>query len=131
MKKAKPVIVLLLIIVCMLLFTGCWDRKDIENRGYVLGIAVDSYTPKNSQTKGDEEKKEEFEETKTAIEEPIYEMTVQLPIIKRSPSLSASGAGSSDGQPKTWQITQTGNDFISMEREMESRTSLTLYYEHL
>jgi len=131
MKKAKPVIVLLLIIVCMLLFTGCWDRKDIENRGYVLGIAVDSYTPKNSQTKGDEEKKQEFEETQTAIGEPLYEMTVQLPIIKRSPSLAASGAGSSDGQPKTWQITQTGNDFISMEREMESRTSLTLYYEHL
>lgn len=131
MKKLKLSIIILLISVCLLIFTGCWDRKDIEDRGYVLGIAVDSYTPNDSQAKGDEEKKQEFEETQTAIGEPLYEMTVQLPIIKRSPSLAASGAGSSDGQPKTWQITQTGNAFISMEREMESRTSLTLYYEHL
>ena len=24
-----------------LLVTGCWDRKEIENRGYVLGLAID------------------------------------------------------------------------------------------
>ena len=131
MKESKLSIILLLITISMLIFTGCWDRRDIEDRGYVLGIAVDSYTPSNSQAKGDEAKKEEFEETQTAIGQPIYEMTVQLPIIKRSPSLAASGAGSSGGQPKTWQISQSGNAFISMEREMESRTSLTLYYEHL
>ncbi len=113
------------------MLTGCWDRKDIENRGYVLGIAVDSYSPKDSQVKGDEAIKEGFEETETAIGQPVYEMTIQLPIIKRSPSLAASGSGSSGNEPKTWQITQSGNDFISMEREMESRTSLTLYYEHL
>ncbi|MFY9177992.1 MAG: Ger(x)C family spore germination protein [Caldicoprobacterales bacterium] len=133
MKKAIPPILLLIMIIDLLTLTGCWDRKDIENRGYVLGIAVDSYSPKDTKAKGHEAKKEEFEETETAIGQPIYEMTVQIPIIKRSPSLAALGAGGSSGgnEPKTWQISQVGNAFISMEREMESRTSLTLYYEHL
>lgn len=131
MKKSPLPMIFLLMTISLLIFTGCWDRKDIENRGYVLGIAIDSYPPKDSQAKGDKAIQEEFEETKTAIGQPIYKMTVQLPIIKRSPSLAASGSGSSGSESKTWQVTQSGNAFISMEREMESRTSLTLYYEHL
>ena len=57
MKESKLSIILLLITISMLIFTGCWDRRDIEDRGYVLGIAVDSYTPSNSQAKGDEAKR--------------------------------------------------------------------------
>jgi hypothetical protein len=26
---------------CSLLLSGCWDRKEIETRGYVLGITID------------------------------------------------------------------------------------------
>ncbi|HZJ58169.1 MAG TPA: Ger(x)C family spore germination protein [Clostridia bacterium] len=68
------------------------------------------------------------------MDKPLYDMTIQIPIIKESPSLAASGGGGSaesGGPSKSWQVTQTGDTFLSMEREMESRTSLTLFYGHL
>lgn len=34
-----------LLLGCCLLLTGCWDRKEIESRGYVLGIAIDMARP--------------------------------------------------------------------------------------
>ena len=34
----------ILIIMSLLICTGCWDKKEIEQWGYVLGIAVDPPT---------------------------------------------------------------------------------------
>jgi Ger(x)C family germination protein len=32
-------------VILTFLIAGCWDRKEMENRGYVLGIAIDYATP--------------------------------------------------------------------------------------
>ena len=124
------------IIISLLICTGCWDRKDIEDRGYVLGIAIDPHIPETAMEDkaGDKAKETEFQHMDMFINKPIYDMTIQIPIIKKSPTLAASGGGGgqeSGGPAKSLQITQSGDTFISMEREMESRVSLTLFYEHL
>jgi Ger(x)C family germination protein len=133
----------------MLIFTitasflsGCWDRVDIESRGYVLGIAIDKYPPNPQaeeiaapgQTPPKEEEKVEYMETHAG--EDIFAMTVQLPILKKSGSASSGTGGSgtsggSVGGSNTWEITQIGNSLFSMNREMQSRTELSLFYEHL
>ena len=35
----------ILFFLVMALLTGCWDQKDIETRGYVLGVAIDRFPP--------------------------------------------------------------------------------------
>lgn len=129
----------LLLLFTMLLLTGCWDYKDIESRGFVLGIAIDKYPPtpqeseKGSPDSTPPEEEEKLEKMELHTGEPAYAMTIQLPVIKGSQATnkaSGGGGGSSEGA-KTWEITQVGNSFMSMNREMLSRTGLTLYYEHL
>lgn len=130
--------ILLFIIMLTALLTGCWDRKDIENRGYVLGIAIDVYTP-DSQEKQSSQDDSSESRTKKRLEgmeihtgEHQYILTVQLPILAKSSTTAQGGSGGGDGDgKKTVEITQVGNSFMSMQREMQSRTSLSLYYEHL
>ena len=124
-----------LIIICLLICTGCWDRKNIEDRGYILGIAIDAHSlEKDAEQKPPDKMKEtDFGRIDMTTGKPEYDMTVQLPIVKKSPTVSASGGGGEGGggESMSWQITQSGDSFLSMEREMESRVSLTLFYEHL
>ncbi|NLJ67019.1 MAG: Ger(x)C family spore germination protein [Clostridiales bacterium] len=133
MKRAIHIMIIMSLLLC----TGCWDKKEIEQWGYVLGIAVDPPTlGKGTGSKEGEEGAAPagFRQMDISADKPTYDMTIQLPIIKESPSLAASGGGGGpeSGSPsKTWQITQTGDTFLSMEREIESRTSLTLFYGHL
>jgi len=135
MKKRS----LLLFFLVLALLTGCWDQKDIETRGYVLGLAIDHYppTPHANEKSGPEqasaaEEEKKLERMQLHTGEPVYAMTIQLPLIAKAESQSDGwpGGGQTAGS-RTWEITQLGNSFFSMNREMASRTSLSLYYEHL
>lgn len=138
MSTQNKKLMILSILLCSLFLSGCWDQMDVEQRGYVLGAAIDAYPPipmeaevtSSGETSPEEETQFELMETHTG--QPLYALTVQLPILRKS-SRPSEGSGSSDGgsESKTWEITQIGNSFISMNRELLSRTSLALYYEHL
>ena len=75
----------------MLLLAGCWDHIDIEQRGYVLGVAIDAYPPMpgkdekaaSEETPPEEEEKIEMMETHTG--KPSYAMTIQMPILRKNP----------------------------------------------
>lgn len=45
--KNKNKILLCLIISCSILFTGCWDKVEFEEQGYVGAIGIDN-GPQNS-----------------------------------------------------------------------------------
>lgn len=51
----------IMLCAALVITTWCWDRKEIESRGYVLCIAIDGYPPF---PKGQEEEKEYDEEKK-------------------------------------------------------------------
>ncbi len=133
-KNKKPPVLILLVL--SLFLSGCWDHMDIEQRGYVLGVAIDAYPPvpmkdekaAPGETPPEEEVKLERMDTHTG--QPLYAFTIQLPILKGSQPSDGSSPGSSGGS-QSWEITQVGNSFMCMNREMLSRTSLSLYYEHL
>ena len=127
---------LLLFLIGTLLLTGCWDQKDIDTRGYVLGLAIDSYPPdpQSSESAGPNQaspkEEEKLEKMQLHTGDPAYAMTIQLPILANADMLEGFGNQSSEDS-QSWEITQIGNSFFSMNREMASRTGLSLYYEHL
>lgn len=134
----RRLLVIFVVVLLTTLLSGCWDRKDIETRGYVLGIAIDTYPlfPKNnehSQTKeAAEEEKKKLDKMEVHTGEYQYAMTVQLPILGKNGAGSQGGnEAGNNSEKKTLEITQNGNTFMSMNREMQSRTGLSLYYEHL
>lgn len=124
---------LIIILLASLLLSGCWDARDIEERGFVLGVAVDTYPPiatgQEDPAEADEEKPLEVTPIDTGV--PIYTYTVQLPIIRLARSPNQQGGGGDASTPKTWEITETGNSIFEMSRNLTSRTNTTIYYEHL
>lgn len=129
-----------LIIICSLiiLLTGCWDSINIEDRAYVIGIAIDEYPPlpqglKNEENILENEQERMFESsTEVNAGIPSYAMTIQIPIIKHAslPNILSGGA-SEPSTLKTWDITQVGNSFIEINRSIATRINLIPYYEHL
>jgi len=121
------------------LLTGCWDRIDIETRAYILGIAIDKYPPSPAEAEetkvpiASSEEEVKFEKMELHAGKASYAMTVQIPILKKAEMMNAGTGrgGSSEEEPKTWEITQIGSSFMSMNREILSRTNLIPYYEHL
>lgn len=45
MRRLKISYLVLMLFVITLTFTGCWDRIEIEDRGYILALGVDKYDP--------------------------------------------------------------------------------------
>ncbi|MCK9276230.1 MAG: Ger(x)C family spore germination protein [Syntrophales bacterium] len=138
--KRKLLSILIFFVIASVL-SGCWDRKEIETRGFVLGIAIDKYPPtpqaeeKGAPGETPPKEEEKLEEMEVHTGKDQYAMTVQIPIAKKTGVSSTGGSGgTSDGRGEganSWEITQIGNSFMSMNREMQSRTDLSLYYEHL
>lgn len=116
-----------------LLLSGCWDARDIEDRGYVMGVAIDSYPPmplgQESPSEDAQERPLEVNPLDTGV--PKYAYTVQLPIIKLGRLPNQQGGGGEPDTPRTWEITQAGNSIFEMNRTLSTRTNTALYYEHL
>ena len=47
MPKAKTAYKILLLLSIMFLLSGCWDREELEDKAYVIGLGLD-----NSKQKG-------------------------------------------------------------------------------
>jgi hypothetical protein len=48
----------LFLIPLTMLCTGCWDRTEIEDRGFVLAVAIDEKKEKNDQDMTEQESRE-------------------------------------------------------------------------
>jgi len=53
MKAKKSLRLIVLIVLCILLMTGCWDKIEIEDRLFVLAIGVDNAKEEEQKVTGD------------------------------------------------------------------------------
>ncbi|MDD9268722.1 Ger(x)C family spore germination protein [Paenibacillus sp. GCM10023248] len=105
-----------LILCCTLtLLTGCWDRVEIDQRGFVVGVGVDS--------PGDGSK-------------DLFEGTYQIIV----PGGLKMNAGSSGGQSNNtnshagqafFNMSTTENSMPAIASKIAARTSRSPYFEHL
>ncbi len=106
--------------------TGCWDRVELEERGFVIGVAIDEVK---------EEEAQEMEEAEAA-DKPKgaqrFKVTYQYVI---PGALSGAGGGSSQAggvkSEAVFNITSVGDTIDSISTELATRTSRTPYFEHL
>ncbi|MDV2686041.1 Ger(x)C family spore germination protein [Alkalihalophilus lindianensis] len=102
MKKIMLIFVLLLMSL-----TGCWDRAELEEVGFVIGLAFD---PNHDNPK-------------------TFDTTFHVAI----PSAFSGGAaeGDSGGNSPFFNITSTGVTNFNMIRDINKRRSRSLNFEHL
>ncbi|KJF25472.1 hypothetical protein TZ02_18625 [Clostridium aceticum] len=119
----------------MFFLVGCWDYMEVENRGYVLGMAIDKYPPLPQGQEDLEDYLSERELEKMPLHQggPKYAYTIQIPVIPEAIATPevAGGGGEAGALERTWDLTIAGNNFFEVNRQFSTRISYPPFYEHL
>ncbi|USG64281.1 Ger(x)C family spore germination protein [Brevibacillus ruminantium] len=94
------------LLLCLLLLAGCWDRRELEERISVVGIAIDF-------AKGNED---------------LYKITIQVPIpLKIAGSTGKGGGGSADAVRI---MSVTGRTIKEATNNIQQRLNQRIFFGH-
>ncbi|HEU5138438.1 MAG TPA: Ger(x)C family spore germination protein [Bacillales bacterium] len=92
----------------LLMLTGCWDRIEIEDRGFVTAIGID------------------LAETGSGGKDPVYAVMSQLVV----PTAVGKNQSQSGKTKPFFNLTGKGESIFKAIRSLSSKTSRTPFYEH-
>lgn len=121
-RKARQYLIMLLL-ASTVLITGCWDRREIEDLGIVVGIAIDK--PKQT-VAGKREMKEAFEHRYGKRQR----ITITQQFVVPGVFGGQEGKGSSEKKPYV-NISSEGDTVLQVIRQYSTVASRPPYYEHL
>lgn len=107
------------------LVTGCWDQVQIEERGFVLGVAID--VPRTNET---EKRATKESPGKPKVKERFL-VTHQLVIPGGLIAGSQGGDGQNTANEAFLNLTSEGDSLFEVSRELATRTSRVPFYQHL
>ena len=101
------------ILICLsILIAGCWDRRELQDRNFILAVGIDMadvHTPIETFTQPHGSKR--------------YRLSLQI--------LKLGAGGDGKEKSKTYVISNTGDSFFEMVRDMLGQTSKSLWFEHV
>ncbi len=109
-----------LLVLCCLLTTGCWDRKEIETRGYVLGIAIDMAE------QADTEIEKEILQPSPPTSPRKYKVSFEM----RKFRSQSSGAKPGTGEQESLVYAAEGESLLSAVRAVNTQFPSGLFFEH-
>jgi Ger(x)C family germination protein len=122
--KGKIVSCMVLLCLCLLL-AGCWDRRELQERNFVLAVAIDT-ADAGLKPGLDPEQAVKVKNTETFVQPygtKRYRLSLQL--------LKFVPGGEEKGESKTYVISNTGESFFEMIRDMLGQSSKSLWFEHV
>lgn len=110
------------ILICLAMFTtGCWDRREIDDRSFVLAVGIDMA---DVGLKPGQDPRVKRTETFTQPHgSKRYRLSLQI--------LKMSTGGGEQEKSQTYVISNTGESFFEMIRDMLGQSSKALWFEHL
>lgn len=114
----------IVILSMLLIVTGCWDRVEIEERGFVIGAAIDiTDGNKNEQSHGD---------LSNGGRKENYKLTYQFVV---PGSFQGKGGGRSNGgvtgEKPYFNLTSEGKTIFQISRQMSNKIGRSPYLEHI
>ena len=103
-----------------LLVTGCWDRKEIENRGYVLGIAIDHVV--SPEPKGPYD----LDGTPQTAGQRKYKLTLEMPKFNKSSGTKELSKGQNH---LIW--AGEGESMFGITRMISTKTYFSPFFEDI
>ena len=116
---------LILQILCIIL-SGCWDRRELQERSIVLAVGIDLV--ESSQHQQLVSKPAERLETFVS---PVSPRPFRLSIHLLSLTSGKKDSQPSGNTPQTYVLTSTGLSFFEMVRDIASKNSHALWFEHM
>lgn len=118
-KKIFACILLMTLNLCV---SGCWDRKELDQRHFVLAVAIDKADT------GNEKGSSGVEGFVQPHGDKRYRLSMQ--IMDLLPSQS-SMIGGMQGEIATYVISNTGESLFEMVRDMLGQVGRGLWFEHV
>lgn len=124
---------IVILILIALSLTGCWDHIEIEERSYVLGIAIDKHEPLpiGYEEEVDYQGERDLERMPLQIGPPKYAYAIQVPIVNRAKNMPEGTSGGGGDGERAWDLVIAGNSFTEAERQFATRMGLQPFYAHL
>lgn len=121
MKKRlnSQVLLLSFLLFIALPISGCWDRREIENRGYVLGVAIDQASAEP------EKNTEEFLYSPQGAGLRKYRLTMELPKFRKEASKEISSAQ----QHLIWAA--EGESMFAISRAINTKVYFGMFFEDI
>lgn len=111
--------------VLLFLTTGCWDRVEIERRGFAIGVAIDLAEQNQSAQRAEKEAPHKPEAR------PRFMVTHQLVVpAALQGSGGNSGMGGTNRKP-FFNVSSVGDTNFEIVRSIAGRTSRTIFAEHM
>jgi spore germination protein len=114
----------MLVFMLAALASGCWDRVEIEEKGFVIGVAIDFPPSKEVEEKAKE----------TAPGKPVgkrrYSLTQQF-VLPGGMQGEGGGQGGSTSGDAFLNLTAEGDSMFEIVRSVAARTSRSPFYEHI
>lgn len=100
--------------IMMIFLSGCWDSIDLEDRGFIIGTAID------------------LEENQENEEQPTFRVTNQMVVPSGINNPAQGGSSESGGNDAPFlNITSSGSSIYRIDEELSTRSSKAPFYEHL
>lgn len=109
-----------ILFILTLLVTGCWDRKEMENRGYVLGVGIDHVV--SPEPKG----LHDLDETPQAAGQRKYKLTFEMPKFNKLDTSKEISKGQSH---LIW--AGEGESMFAITRMISTKTYFSPFFEDL
>jgi spore germination protein len=106
---------------CIVSLTGCWDRVEIEEKGFVVGAAIDLIK--------DEEILERVKKEAPGKPQGKHRFILTQQFVNPRGFGTAQGSGAD--VPAFLNISSEGDTMMEMVRSVAARTSRTPFYEHI
>lgn len=119
--KYKRMVMGCLLFISCLLSAGCWDRREIQDRSFVLGAAVDT-----ADTKNFSDPTETF-----ARGRPGRPYRFSLQVQKIVGKEGGGSGGGSGAESNTYLLSNLGNTSFEAIRDLSGKNSKPLWFEHL
>ncbi|MDF2501813.1 MAG: germination protein Ger(x)C family [Anaerosporomusa subterranea] len=115
----KSSILISLLLVCCLLTAGCWDRREIETRGFVLGMAIDM-------AQSEPEDKPDILKAAQSAGTRKYKTSFEM---KKFRSKSGGGDKPGTGEDESLVYAAEGESLFSIVRAVNTQYPAGLFFE--
>gem|GEM_PF-750335 len=121
----------ILIIAVSLCSSGCWDRKELEERHFVLAVAIDRAD--QGVGPGEGQDTSGVESFVQPYGSKRYRLSFQImDLVPTQSSMSSSpGSQGPHGKMRTYVISSTGESLFEILRDMLGQVSQGLWFEHV
>ncbi|HWR43496.1 Ger(x)C family spore germination protein [Sporomusa sp.] len=118
---------ILLVALIAMLIGGCWDRRELQDRNFVMAVAID--TAEAGEKPG---QSQAAKQTETFVQpHGAKRYRVSMQILRLAPAGGDSQQGDSGKAGKTFVLSNTGQSTFEILRDMLGQSSKPLYFEHI